>query len=98
MFIFAAIIVISVVLYIYYKVAILKTKEILTQKYYNAMARIFLGTFLISFAINQYLAAQIKVVLLISIVFVILGVIQVVAGYRRAKHYRSEWRRLNPEQ
>lgn len=98
MFIFAALIVISVVMYIYYKVAILKTKEILTQKFYNAMARIFLGTFLISFAINQYLAAQIKIVLLISIVFIILGIVQIVAGYRRAKHYRSEYRRLNPEQ
>lgn len=98
MFIFAALIVISVVMYIYYKVAILKTKEILTQKYYNAMARIFLGTFLISFAINQYLAAQIKIVLLISIVFTILGLIQIVAGFRRAKHYKSEYRRLNPEQ
>lgn len=97
MFIFAAIIVLSIVMYIYYKVAILKTKEIITQKYYNAMARIFLGTFLISFAINQYLAAQIKVVLLISIVFIVLGIIQIVAGFKRAKHYRNEWRRLNPE-
>lgn len=96
MFIFAVIIVISIVMYIYYKVAILKTKEILTQKYYNAMARIFLGTFLISFAINQYLAAQIKIILFISLVFIFLGVLQIVAGYRRAKHYRSEWRRLNP--
>lgn len=97
MLIFAIFIVISVVMYIYYKVAILKTKDILTQKYYNAMARIFLGTFLIFFAINQYLAVQVKLVLFISIVFLILGIIQFVAGFKRAKHYRSEWRRLNPE-
>jgi len=98
MFIFAVFIVISVVMYIYYKVAILKTKETLIQKYNNAMARIFLGTFLIFFAINQYLAVQIKVVLLISIVFLILGIMQFVDGFKQARHYRSEWRRLNPEQ
>lgn len=98
MFIFAIFITISVVMYLYYKVAILKTKEILTQKYYNAMARIFLGTFLISFAINQYIAYQIKVVLVISIIFLFLGIMQLVDGFKQAKHYRSEWRRLNAEQ
>lgn len=44
MLIFAILIVISIVMYIYYKVAILKTKETLLQKYQNAKARIFLGS------------------------------------------------------
>lgn len=98
MLIFAFFIIISIVLYIYYKVAILKTKEILIQKYYNAKARIFLGSFLIFFGINQYIAIQMKLVLIISIIFFILGIMQVVDGYKQAKHYRNEWRRLNPEQ
>ncbi|HLS23293.1 MAG TPA: YtpI family protein [Pseudogracilibacillus sp.] len=98
MLIFAILIVISIVMYIYYKVAILKTKETLLQKYQNAKARIFLGIFLISFAINQYIAVQIKTILIISIIFIFLGVLQLVDGYKQAKHYRNEWRRLNPEQ
>ncbi len=98
MFIFAVLIVISIVMYIYYKVAILKTKDTLVQKYQNAKARIFLGIFLISFAINQYLAAQMKVILIISIIFIFLGVLQLIDGYKQAKHYRNEWRRLHPEQ
>lgn len=85
-------------MYIYYKVAILKTKDTLVQKYQNAKARIFLGIFLISFAINQYLAAQMKVILIISIIFIFLGVLQLIDGYKQAKHYRNEWRRLHPEQ
>src|SRR5690625_2833544 len=98
MLIFAFFIIISIVMYIYYKVAILKTKEILIQKYYNARARIFLGTFLIFFGINQYIAIQSKLVLIISIIFLVLGIMQVIDGYKRAKHYQNEWRRLHAEQ
>lgn len=97
MLIFIFLIVISIVMYIYYKVAILRTTDSLTQKYFNAKARIFLGIFLISFAINQYLAVQMKIILFISIVFMILGILQVVDGYKQAKHYKNEYRRLHPE-
>lgn len=97
MLIFVFFIIVSIVMYIYYKVAILKTKESLIQKYYNAKARIFLGIFLISFGINQYINHQIKLILIISIIFLLLGILQVVDGYKQAKHYRNEWRRLNPE-
>lgn len=97
MFIFALLIMISIVLYIYYKVAILKTKDKLSQKYINAKSRIFLGTFLIFFGINQYIAFQTKLFLFISIVFIFLGVIQSIDGYKEAKHYRNEWKRLNPD-
>lgn len=97
MLIFAFIIIISIVMYIYYKVAILKTKDSLTQKYMNAKSRIFLGSFLVFFGINQYLAYQTKIILLISLVFVILGAIQMFDGYKEAKHYRNEWKRLHPD-
>lgn len=95
MIFFAILIVISVVLYIYYKVAILRTKDSLTQKYFNAKSRIFLGTFLISIGINQYLANQIKFVLIISIIFLLLGGYQAIYGFNEAKHYRKEWKRLH---
>ena len=55
MVIFPIIIVVSAVLYIYYKVAILKSNDELTQKYFNGKARLCLGTFLLFFGINQYL-------------------------------------------
>lgn len=96
MLIFALFIAVSIVMYIYYKVIILRMKDELTQKYTNAKSRIFLGSFILFFGINQYIAYQSKVILFISIVFVILGVIQMVHGFKAAKHYRNEWRRLHP--
>lgn len=97
MLIFAFIIIISIVMYIYYKVSILRTKDELVQKYTNAKARIFLGSFILAFGVNQYIAYQTKFILFISIVFVILGMIQIISGYKEAKHYRNEYRRLHPD-
>lgn len=97
MLIFAIIIIISIVLYIYYKVAILRTKDELTQVYFNAKARFFLGSFIFSFGVNQYIAYQTRFILFISIIFVLLGSLQMVYGFREAKHYRSEWKRLNKD-
>src|SRR5690625_4528198 len=96
MLIFAFIIVISIVMYIYYKVTILRTKDELVQKYTNAKARIFLGSFIFSFGVNQYVAYQTKFILFISIVFVILGCLQIISGFKEAKHYRNEYQKLHP--
>lgn len=97
MLIIALCIMISVVMYIYYKVAILKTKDSLSQKYINAKSRICLGCFLIFFAINQYLAYQLKFILIISIIFIFLGTLQLIDGFKEARHYKNEWRRLHAE-
>lgn len=97
MFIFATLTLCSIVLYVYYKVAILRSKDSLIQNYINGKAKISLGIFLISFAINQYIAAPIKVILFISIIFILLGIIQLVDGFNRAKHFRKEWKRIYPK-
>ncbi|MFD2046314.1 YtpI family protein [Ornithinibacillus salinisoli] len=96
MIIFPILIVLSVVLYVYYKVAILKTKDRLTQAYFNAKSRICLGIFLLVFGINQYIFYGTRISLFIGIVFIFLGILQSLRGIRETKHYRSEWRRLNP--
>lgn len=95
MFIFALVILISLVMFIYYKVAILKTKDGLTQHYFNAKARICLGSFVFFFGINQYIAIQTKFILIISLVFLFLGGLQMIDGFKEARHYRREWKRLN---
>ncbi len=96
MVIFPIIIVLSAVMYIYYKVAILRTKDGLTQSYFNAKSRICLGLFLFTFGINQYVFYQTKISLFIGILFILLGGMQLVRGTRETKHYRNEWKRLNP--
>jgi len=95
MLIFALLIVISVVLYIYYKVAILKSNDRLTQEYYQAKSRMALGSFIVSFGINQYLLYQTRLTLFIGIVFLLLGVMQLHVGIRDARFFRKEYRRLN---
>lgn len=96
MFIFPIIIVLSVVFYVYYKVAILKSSDRLTQLYFNAMSRVCLGSFILFFGINQYIFYQTKLALIVAIVFFILGALQASRGIKEARHYRKEWRRLNP--
>ncbi|MCM3741166.1 YtpI family protein [Oceanobacillus luteolus] len=98
MIIFPIGIVISLVLYVYYKVAIVKSKDILTQKYFNGKSRICLGAFILLFGINQYFFYETTLSLIIGIIFVLLGGLQVTRGYNEARHYRNEYRRLNPSE
>src|SRR5699024_3925689 len=97
MVIIAILIVLSIVMYVYDKVTILKTKHSLSQKYINAQAKMCLGCFLIFFAINQYIAYQVIFLLFIIVIFFVLGIMQIVDGFKRARHYKGEWNRLHPE-
>lgn len=93
--IFPIIIMVSIVMYVYYKVAIIRTKDKLTQAYFNAKSRICLGSFVFFFAINQYIFYQTQISLFIGIVFLILGGMQLSRGFKEVKHYRNEWKRLS---
>ncbi|ALX48355.1 YtpI family protein [Lentibacillus amyloliquefaciens] len=97
MIIFPIIIVISLVFWVYYKVAILKTDDGLTQAYFNAKSRICLGSFIFFFGINQYIFYETRISLFIGIIFLVLGGLHLYSGIKEAKHYRREWRRLNPQ-
>lgn len=95
--IFPIIIVLSVVFYIYYKVAILKTKDDLKKAYFNAKSHICLGSLVLFYGINQYIFYETKFSLFVGIVFVVIGGMQLNFGWKETKHYRKEWRRLNPQ-
>lgn len=95
--IFPIIIVISLVLYVYYKVAILKAPDGLTRGYYNGKSRICLGSFIFFFGVNQYIYYQTRLSLFIGIVFILLGGLQLYVGLKESAHYRKEFRRVHPE-
>ncbi|GGJ96807.1 hypothetical protein GCM10007063_19060 [Lentibacillus kapialis] len=97
MIIFPIIIVLSLVFWVYYKVAIIKSNDELTQAYFNAKSRICLGSFIFFFAINQYLFYQTQLSLFIGIVFLVFGSANLYVGLKEAKHYRQEWKRLNAQ-
>lgn len=84
------VIVLSLIMYVYYKVAIVRSHDILEQLYLNSKGRIFLGTFIFFFGINQYLYYETRTALYIAIIFLILGGAQAVYGFKSARHYRKE--------
>ncbi|MGM8215605.1 YtpI family protein [Bacillaceae bacterium W0354] len=88
--IFITVIVVSFVLYFFFKVRILNEKDPLYMHYTNAKARMALGIFIATFGMNQYAFYQTKIALFVCIVFLVLGIAQFVYGYKLWKHYRNE--------
>jgi putative Mn2+ efflux pump MntP len=95
MVIFPIIIVLSIVLYVYYKVAILKSNDGLTQAYFNAKSRICLGSLVFFFGINQYLFYLTQFALFVGIILVLLGGYMLYDSFKQVKHYRNEWKRIH---
>ncbi|KHE67465.1 YtpI family protein [Halobacillus sp. BBL2006] len=93
MIIFPILIVISFVLYLYYKVMIVRTRDPLTQEYLNSKSKLFLGSFVLFFGINQYMFYQTRLSLFIGIVFIALGIFQAQSGWKASKHYRKEYQK-----
>ncbi len=91
--IFPIIILISFVLYLYYKVMVWKTKDPLEQEYLNSRSKIFMGVFIFFFGINQYLFYETRLSLFIGILFLILGVLQFRYGIKATNHYRNEYQK-----
>lgn len=88
--IFVTIVVVSFILYFYFKVRILTKKEPVYMHYTNAKARMCLGVFITTFGMNQYYIYQTKLALFICIIFIVLGIAQFVYGFKLWKHYRNE--------
>lgn len=90
MFIFPLTIVLSLTIYLYFKVQILRTKDPLHQEYTNAKARMALGLFITAFGANQYVFYQTRLSLFIGIVFIVLGIVQITHGFRKTKFYGKQ--------
>lgn len=95
MVIFPIIIVVSIALYVYYKVSIVKSKDRLEQAYFQAKSRICLGSFVLFFGITQYIFYQTRLSLFIAVIFILLGGLQLYTGWKEAGYYRKQWRQLN---
>ncbi|QGH35308.1 hypothetical protein GI584_15165 [Gracilibacillus salitolerans] len=93
MVIFPIIIVLSFIMYIYYKVMIMRDRDPLTQEIKNAKARIALGIFISVFGVNQYLFYQTQLALFITLVFLFFGIAQGYGGIKRLTHYRGEYQK-----
>lgn len=93
MVIFPILIIVSFMMYVYYKVMIIRDKDPLTQEIKNAKARISLGIFMSVFGINQYLFYETTLALFIAIIFLLFGGLQLFDGYKRYVHYKGEYKK-----
>ncbi|ADC48753.1 hypothetical protein BpOF4_03435 [Alkalihalophilus pseudofirmus OF4] len=81
------IIVFSAVFFIYNKVKTWKTPEGLLKRIYQTKANISIGFFLVAISINLLIAPRSTVDVVVGIVFLILGIANVVLGYKAYRHY-----------
>lgn len=95
MIVFPIVIILSIIIYFYYKFTLLREPDPLTQEIKNAKARIALGIFLSMFGINQYLFYQTQIALFITLVLLFFGIIQGYGGIKRYLHYKNELQKRN---
>lgn len=85
--IFIILIVFSIVFYLFYRVKSFRTNGVATKQWLSSKASIALGLFLIFFAINSFTVYISTVTYIVSAAFIILGVANVVVGYKKYRHY-----------
>lgn len=84
---FIILIVVSLSFYLYFKVKAVRAKAPYEKQWRNTKASIALGTFLMFFGINQILQPRSTVEVVISIIFIVLGIINISLGIKAYKHY-----------
>lgn len=79
---------ISIVFYFFYKVKSFRTKAVVEKSWINTKANIALGSFLVFFGLNQiFIRFDSTIALIVSALFILLGLANVILGYRAYRHY-----------
>ncbi|WP_270179569.1 YtpI family protein [Alkalihalobacillus sp. CinArs1] len=86
--IFFILIIFSIVFYLFYRVKSFRSHGVATKEWLNSKASIALGLFLIFFAINSFTIYITMVTYIVGAVFILLGLVNVVVGYKKYKHYQ----------
>ncbi|MCA0986338.1 YtpI family protein [Guptibacillus algicola] len=86
--IFIILIIFSIVFYLFYRVKSFRSNGVATKEWLNSKASIALGLFLIFFAINSFAVYITTVTYIVGAAFIILGLVNVIVGYKKQKHYR----------
>jgi hypothetical protein len=80
--------VIAALSYLFYKLKAYRVKAFPYRRgWVNAKASIAIGSFLILFAINQLLDGRDMIITIISIVFIVLGSVNVILGYKSYRYF-----------
>jgi hypothetical protein len=87
--IFAGIIIASLVLYIYFKVAFFRSNSELDKYKHTAKSRMSLGIFILSFGLNQIFIWDTLLTKIVGGLFIVYGGFTALQGYKAYRHYDS---------
>jgi hypothetical protein len=87
MLVFAVLIVISLMFYIFYKVQHFRTRMPMERKWISGKSSIALGLFVALFGINQLFLYQTTITYVVSAIFIVFGSISVWGGYKIYRFY-----------
>ncbi|WP_210364935.1 YtpI family protein [Bacillus sp. REN3] len=85
--ILAALIVISFVFYIYYKVKYVRSRRPAERKWLSAKSSIALGLFVALFGVNQLFLFHTTVTYIVASIFIIIGSMSAWAGFKAYKYF-----------
>lgn len=81
-------IIVSIMFYFFYKVKSFRSKSVIEKNWINTKANIAIGSFLVFFGLNQiFIRFDSAIALAIGAVFILLGLANVILGYKAYRHY-----------
>lgn len=81
------IIIVSLVLFVYYKVQQAKSPGFMEKRWYSAKGSIAVGIFFISFGVNAYNSLGSQVAAYVAVLFVGFGLVNVIFGTRDYRRF-----------
>lgn len=85
--IFAILAILSITMYIFYKVKFFKSKLVIEKQWISSKSRIALGLFVLFYGINQLVMWETQTAKIIGIVFLLFGAFSAIMGYKSYRYY-----------
>lgn len=80
-------IVIAFAMYVFYKMKYVRSSRPIERKWLSTKSSIALGLFVALFGVNQLFLFQTTATYIIAIIFILLGAINTISGFKAYKHY-----------
>ncbi|MBB5172735.1 YtpI family protein [Texcoconibacillus texcoconensis] len=85
--IFTTVIIASLVLFAYYKIKQIRTKQPMSRQWQSTKGNIAVGVFLTAFGLDQIIYRQTTVAYIVGFSFIALGLVNLILGYRLYRYY-----------
>lgn len=83
----AVLVIISLMFYLFYKIKYFRSHLPMEKKWISGKSSIALGAFVAFFGVNQLFIFQSTVTYIVAAVFIIIGAVSLVGGYKMYKFY-----------